>query len=165
MSDQSPILSVECLRDTRPPAYATPGAAAFDLPLAAFLSGPDFIPMESPGDDDLAYKSLTLAPGLQVWVGTGLRVSIPPGYMLQLAPRSGLGAMRGLVLGNSIGIIDSDYRQEVKLALWNRGEQGIGLDRGDRVAQAALVPAPQARIEPVASIEATDRGGFGSTGK
>lgn len=108
--------------------------------------------------------SVTLAPDMQVWAGTGLRFEIPAGYGLLLAPRSGLGAKRGLVLANEVAVIDSDYRSEIKLALRNRGDRGIAIHPGDRVAQAWLLPAPQARFCEVASIDETGRGGFGSTG-
>lgn len=155
---------IERIRNVNMPAYTTPGAAAFDLEVGDFLSTPDWVPTGNPGDAPVNMDAVTLAPNLQVWAGTGLRIEIPEGYGLLLAPRSGLGAKRGLVLGNQVAVIDSDYRSEIKLALWNRSDMGIAINRGDRVAQAWMLPAPQARFCEVECIEETGRGGFGSTG-
>lgn len=155
---------IERIRNVSWPAYTTPGAAAFDLEVGDFLSTPDFAPTGNPGDAPVNLDKVTLAPNMQIWAGTGLRVDIPEGYGLLICPRSGLGAKRGLLLGNGAAVIDSDYTSEIKLALWNRSDMGIAIERGDRVAQAWLLPAPQARLCEVASIEQTGRGGFGSSG-
>lgn len=153
----------ERVRDVAVPAYSSHGAAAFDLEIGGFLSTPDFAPTAGPGDIPVGMRSVTLGPNLQVWAGTGIRMQLPDGYGLLIAPRSGLGAKRGLILGNGVAVIDSDYRSEIKLALWNRGDRGIQLDHGDRVAQGWIVPAPQARFCE-GDIDETGRGAFGSTG-
>lgn len=156
---------IERTRNVDMPRYATPGSAAFDLSVGDFLSPPDFAPTGGPSDVPVHMSQVTLAPNMQVWVGTGLRMQLPEGYGLMIAPRSGLGTKRGLVLGNQVAVIDSDFRSEIKLALWNRSDMGIEINRHDRVAQAWLMPAPQAVFEDVASIEQTGRGEFGSSGR
>ncbi|MFB6311525.1 MAG: dUTP diphosphatase [Salinirussus sp.] len=157
-------VNIEITRDVERPGYATDGAAAFDLQVGDFLSVPDWLPTAGPGDMPVGMNRVTLGPNLQCWVGTGIRMDIPEGYGLLICPRSGLGAKRGLVLGNGAAVIDSDYTAEIKLALWNRGDQGIEINRGDRVAQAWLLPAVQANFCAVRSIEDSGRGAFGSTG-
>lgn len=157
-------LGVCLIRDVATPGYATPGSAAFDLEVGAFLSSAGVPPVESPGDDDMGFTELHLQSGRQVWVGTGIIADIPAGFGLMIVPRSGVGTKKGLVLGNGTAVIDSDYRSEIKLALMNRSKVAIPIERHMRVAQAWLVPAPQAEIIQVDSVESTGRGGFGSTG-
>ena len=128
------------------PSYATAGAAGLDLRAA--------VP-----------SRLVVAPGERALVPTGLRIAVTAGYEGQVRPRSGLALRHGIVLPNSPGTIDSDYRGEVQVILWNTGAEPFAIARGDRIAQ--LVVAPVARVElEEAALDETSRGagGFGSTG-
>jgi dUTP pyrophosphatase len=129
------------------PAYATDGAAGMDL-LAAVMS-PVVIP-----------------PGGRMLVPTGLRIALPPGYELQLRPRSGLALRHGIVLPNSPGTIDEDYRGEIGVILLNAGDAPFTVERGMRIAQAVIAPVVRAAWREVTELPATARGagGFGSTG-
>ncbi|WP_338665425.1 dUTP diphosphatase [Pararoseomonas sp. SCSIO 73927] len=129
------------------PAYATDGAAAMDL-LAA---------VEAP---------LTIPPGERALVPTGLTVALPPGHEWQIRPRSGLALKNGIVLANSPGTIDEDYRGEVGVIVLNAGQESFTVERGMRIAQAVLAPVTRAVFEEAESLEGTARGagGFGSTG-
>ena len=130
------------------PAYATAGAAGMDL-LAA---------VDSP---------VTLAPGARALIPTGLTIALPAGYELQIRPRSGLALRHGIVLPNSPGTIDEDYRGELQVILLNAGDAPFTVERGARIAQAVLAPVTRARWYEVAELNATarDAGGFGSTGR
>ena len=127
------------------PAYATAGAAGMDV---------------------LAAEDVTLAPGARHAVATGLSLAIPPGYEIQVRPRSGLALRHGISAPNTPGTIDSDYRGELKVILINHGAEPFAIHRGDRVAQLVLAPVIQAAWEEVAELDDTERGagGFGSTG-
>jgi len=129
------------------PSYATDGAAGMDL-LAAVMS-PVVIP-----------------PGGRMLVPTGLRIAIPPGYELQVRPRSGLALRNGVVLPNSPGTIDEDYRGEVGVIVLNAGDAPFTVERGMRIAQAVIAPVVRAAWREVAELPETARGsgGFGSTG-
>ncbi len=129
------------------PSYATPGAAGMDL-LAAVAA------------------PLTLAPGQRSLVPTGLAVAIPPGHELQIRPRSGLALKNGIVLPNSPGTIDEDYRGELQVIVMNAGQEPFTIERGMRIAQAVLAPVVRATWHEVPELDATARGagGFGSTG-
>ena len=129
------------------PSYATPGSAGMDL-RAAVESSKSLAPMER-------------------WaVPTGLRVAIPSGWEGQIRPRSGLAFRHGLSIPNAPGTIDSDYRGELKVLLINLGPEPIVIERGMRIAQMLITPAPQVEIVRVADLDDTERGagGFGSTG-
>jgi len=131
------------------PAYATAGSAGLDL--RACLDAP-----------------ITLAPGDTVLVRTGLAIHIgDPGYAALILPRSGLGHKHGIVLGNLVGLIDSDYQGELMVSTWNRGQTSFTLEPFDRLAQLVIVPVAQVGFEIVDDFAASDRGtgGFGSTGK
>jgi len=130
------------------PAYATAGAAGMDL-LAA---------VDAP---------VTLAPGARALIPTGLAVALPAGYELQIRPRSGLALRHGIVLPNSPGTIDEDYRGELQVILLNAGDAPFTVERGTRIAQAVLSPVTRARWHEVTELDATarDTGGFGSTGR
>ena len=130
------------------PAYATAGAAGMDL-LAAVTT------------------PVTIAPGQRALIPTGLAIALPPGYELQIRPRSGLALRHGIVLPNSPGTIDEDYRGEIQVILLNTGDAPFVVERGARIAQAVLAPVTRARWHEVASLDATERdaGGFGSTGR
>jgi len=131
------------------PRYATPGAGAMDL--HACLDGP-----------------LTLAAQEVALVGTGVAVHIAePELAGVVLPRSGLGHRHGLVLGNLVGLIDSDYQGEIKLSCWNRGNSSFTIQPGDRIAQLAFIPWVRASWQVVEMFEETSRGqdGFGHTGK
>lgn len=129
------------------PAYATAGAAAMDL-LAA-VSAPVVIP-----------------PGGRALVPTGLAMALPPGHELQVRPRSGLALRHGIVLPNSPGTIDEDYRGEVQVIVLNAGDSPFTVERGMRIAQAVLAPVLRAAWHEVDMLDETGRGrgGFGSTG-
>ena len=131
------------------PAYATPGAAGLDL--RACLDEP-----------------LHLAPGAAALIPTGLAIHIgDPGLAAMLLPRSGLGHKHGIVLGNLVGLIDSDYQGPLMVSCWNRGTAGFVVQPMERIAQMVIVPVVQARFERVDSFDASHRGegGFGSTGR
>ena len=129
------------------PEYATAGAAGMDL-LAA---------VDAP---------LVVAPGARALVPTGLLVAVPAGHELQIRPRSGLALRHGLVLPNSPGTIDEDYRGELQVIVMNLGEAAFTVERGMRIAQAVLAPVTRAAFREVATLDGTERGagGFGSTG-
>ncbi|HET8848320.1 MAG TPA: dUTP diphosphatase [Marinobacter sp.] len=130
------------------PEYATAGSAGLDL--RACLPEP-----------------LTLKPGDTQLIPTGLSVHIAdPSLAGMILPRSGLGHKHGIVLGNLVGLIDSDYQGELMVSCWNRGQQPFTIEVGERIAQLVLVPVVQADFEVVTEFDASDRGegGFGSTG-
>jgi len=129
------------------PRYMTEGAAGMDV--CAALEG-----------------ELVLRPGERTLVPTGLKFAVPPGYELQIRPRSGLALKNGLSLLNSPGTLDSDYRGELKLILANLGSEPFTLRRGDRIAQLVLAPVVQAELDEVDDLPPTGRaeGGFGHTG-
>ena len=128
------------------PSYATEGAAGLDV---------------------VAAEDLTLEPGARHAVATGFAIAIPPGFEVQVRPRSGLALKHGITCLNTPGTIDEDYRGEVKIILTNLGGEPFEVRRGERIAQ--LVPAPvlKAAFEEVADLDDTGRGagGFGSTGR
>ncbi len=131
------------------PAYATPGSAGLDL--RACID-----------------TQMTLEPGQTVLVPTGLAVHIgDPGYAALILPRSGLGHKHGIVLGNLVGLIDSDYQGELMISTWNRGETTFKLNPMERLAQLVIVPVMQAEFSIVDDFAPSERGagGFGSTGK
>lgn len=118
---------------------------------------------------DLSVKTeeaLVLCPGAHQTIHTGLSCALPRGYFGLIAIRSGLGS-RGLVLSNGLGIIDEDYRGEIRIPLYNHGEETIRLENGERVAQMILIPYIQPILEEVDQLEETERGkeGFGSSGR
>jgi dUTP diphosphatase len=130
------------------PHYATPGAAGLDL--RACLDAP-----------------LTLEPGDSELVPSGIAIHLgDPGYAAIVLPRSGLGAKHGIVLGNLVGLIDSDYQGQVFVSLWNRGKVAFTVQPMDRIAQLVVVPVAQVELHVVEEFTATSRGagGFGSTG-
>lgn len=129
------------------PAYATPGAAGMDV--VAALDEP-----------------LVLAPGARAAVPTGLAMAIPPGFEVQVRPRSGLASNHGLTVANAPGTIDSDYRGELKVLLINLGPDPVTITRGMRIAQLVPAAVTRAALTPVESLDETTRntGGFGSTG-
>lgn len=131
------------------PAYATPGAAAADL--CAVLDAP-----------------LTLEPGQRAMVPTGLAIELPgPDCVALVYARSGLAIKQGVTLSNCVGVIDSDYRGEIKVGLVNLGAAPVTLAPGERVAQLCIAPVWQAAFTPAEELSDTDRGagGFGSTGR
>jgi len=131
------------------PAYATPGSAGLDL--RACLDAP-----------------LTIAPGETVLVPTGLAIHIgDPGYAAMILPRSGLGHKSGIVLGNLVGLIDSDYQGQLMVSTWNRSSTAFVLQPMERLAQLIVVPVLQVAFNVVTDFASSDRGvgGFGSTGK
>jgi dUTP pyrophosphatase len=131
------------------PAYGSPGAAGLDL--RACLDAP-----------------LTLEPGDSKLVPSGVAIHLgDPGYAALVLPRSGLGAKNGIVLGNLVGLIDSDYQGQVFVSVWNRGQAAFTIQPMDRIAQMIIVPVLQVEWNVVDEFEASSRGagGFGSTGK
>ena len=131
------------------PAYATPGSAGLDL--RACIDAP-----------------LTLEPGQTHLVPTGLAIHVAdPGYAAVILPRSGLGHKNGIVLGNLVGLIDSDYQGQLMISTWNRGHTSFTLNPFERLAQLVIVPVLQAEFNIVEEFgdSARGAGGFGSTGK
>ena len=131
------------------PAYATTGSAGLDL--RACLDEP-----------------LTLQPGETALVPTGLAIHVgDPSYAALILPRSGLGHKHGIVLGNLVGLIDSDYQGQLMISTWNRGQTAFTLNPMERLAQLVIVPVVQAEFNIVDDFEQSERGagGFGSTGK
>ena len=130
------------------PAYATPGSAGLDL--RACIDAP-----------------LVLEPGSTTLIPTGLSIHIAdPGLAAMILPRSGLGHKHGIVLGNLVGLIDSDYQGELMVSCWNRGQTPFTIAVGERIAQLILVPVVQAHFELVDEFDESQRGagGFGHSG-
>ena len=130
------------------PQYATPGSAGLDL--RAMLQ-----------------QDLLLEPGQTVLIPTGLSIYIAdPGLAALILPRSGLGHKHGIVLGNLVGLIDSDYQGELMVSCWNRGNSAFNISVGERLAQLVLVPVVQAHFELVSEFDESQRGsgGFGHSG-
>jgi len=136
--------------DTFPlPTYATPGSAGMDL--RACLD-----------------ETLTLAPGQTELIPTGLSIHIAdPSLCAMILPRSGLGHKHGIVLGNLVGLIDSDYQGQLFVSCWNRGQTTFSMAPGERIAQLVLVPVVQTEFEVVTEFSDSERGdgGFGSSGR
>ena len=111
-------------------------------------------------------EPVVIAPGEIRLIATGFGVALPPGFELQVRPRSGLAIKHGITVVNAPGTIDADYRGEVRIGLVNLGREAFTIRRGDRIAQLVLAPVCQARLRVVASLEQTSRGsgGFGHTG-
>jgi dUTP pyrophosphatase len=130
------------------PTYATQGSAGMDL--RACLS-----------------EAKVLEPGETALIPTGIAIHIgDPGFAATLLPRSGLGHKHGIVLGNLVGLIDSDYQGQLMVSCWNRGHQTFTIEVGERIAQMVILPVVQAQFKVVDEFDATERGegGFGSTG-
>ncbi len=130
------------------PEYATDGSAGMDL--RACIDG-----------------SLTLKPGETELIPTGIAIHISdPGYAATILPRSGLGHKHGIVLGNLVGLIDSDYQGQLFISCWNRGNKEFTIDSGDRIAQLVILPVLQVELETVKEFNDSERGdgGFGSSG-
>lgn len=130
------------------PAYATPGSAGMDL--RAMID-----------------TQLTIAPGETVLIPTGIAIHVAdPGLAAVILPRSGLGHKHGIVLGNLVGLIDSDYQGPLMVSCWNRGSQPFSIEIGDRLAQLVFVPVVQAQFKLVDEFDSSDRGegGFGHSG-
>ncbi len=131
------------------PAYATPGSAGLDL--RACVDAP-----------------VVLAPGQAQLIPTGLAMHLgDPGLAAMILPRSGLGHKHGIVLGNLVGLIDSDYQGPLMVSCWNRGSESFTIQPLERIAQLVIVPVVQAQFRQVESFDASERGegGFGSTGR
>jgi dUTP pyrophosphatase len=130
------------------PVYATEGAAGMDLLAAVF-------------------EPVVIASGQRLLIPTGLSIALPPGYELQIRPRSGLALRNGIVLPNSPGTIDEDYRGEIQVIVLNTGSEPFRVERGTRIAQAVLAPVVRAAWDEVSDLDVTARneGGFGSTGR
>jgi len=131
------------------PAYATAGAAGFDIRAC--------LPEEEP---------VVLQPGERALIPTGFAVAVPEGYELQVRPRSGLAVKHGLTVLNAPGTVDADYRGPVAVPLINLGQEPFTIRRGERIAQGVVAAAPQVRFVEVSELDETERGqgGFGSTG-
>lgn len=130
------------------PTYATPGSAGMDLRAC----------IETP---------LTLKPGDTELIPTGMAIHISdPGYAATILPRSGLGHKHGIVLGNLVGLIDSDYQGQLYVSCWNRGNTEFTIEIGDRIAQLVILPVAQVDFEVVDEFSDSERGegGFGSSG-
>jgi dUTP pyrophosphatase len=134
---------------SRLPAYASAGAAGLDL--RACIDA-----------------SIVLEPGRTELIPTGIAIHVgDPGYAALILPRSGLGHKHGIVLGNLVGLIDSDYQGQLMVSCWNRGQSTFTVDPFERIAQLVIVPVAHARFEVVDEFVSSERGasGFGSTGR
>ena len=143
------ILDERIGREFPLPQHATPGSAGMDL--RACIDGP-----------------LTLAPGAVALIATGLSIFVEdPGLAAILLPRSGLGHKNGIVLGNLVGLIDSDYQGPLMVSCWNRGSTSFTVAPGDRIAQMVIVPVVHVEFDVVEDFSISQRGagGFGSSGK
>jgi dUTP diphosphatase len=148
-SVQLRVLDERIGREFPLPARATAGSAGFDL--RACLKDP-----------------LVLAPGACELIPTGIAIHIAdPGLAAMILPRSGLGHKHGIVLGNLVGLIDSDYQGELMISCWNRGQQDFAIEPGERIAQLVIVPVVPATFEVVETFDQSKRGagGFGHTGR
>lgn len=136
------------------------------LPHGAGLALPAYATAGAAGMDVLAAEDVTLDPGARHAVATGFALAIPPGYEIQVRPRSGLALRHGVSVPNTPGTVDCDYRGELKVILINHGDRPFAITRGDRVAQLVLAPVAQAAWTEVSELDETARGagGFGSTG-
>ncbi len=142
------ILNPKIGTDFPIPAYATEGSAGLDL--RACLD-----------------KAINLAPGQTLLIPTGIAIYIgDPSIAATILPRSGLGHKQGIVLGNLVGLIDSDYQGELMISCWNRSEQPFTIEPGERIAQLVFVPVIQASFNIVTEFKSTERGegGFGHSG-
>ena len=140
-------IKIKLTRGAQIPKYATNGSAAVDL--CAIIDSP-----------------ITLAPGERALIPTGIALSIPDGYVGVVAARSGLACKKGICLSNGIGVIDSDYRGEISVGLFNSSKDEFTVERGERIAQLMFVPVESAVFVSTDSLDETERGegGFGSTG-
>ncbi len=146
---QVKILDARVGRELALPAYATSGSAGLDL--RACLDA-----------------ALTLQPGRAELIPTGLAIHLEdPGLTAVILPRSGLGHRHGIVLGNLVGLIDSDYQGELKVSCWNRSSEPFTIEPGERIAQLVVVPVVQVELRVVEEFEASRRGagGFGHSGR
>ncbi len=146
---QLKVLDARVGGDFALPAYATDGSAGLDL--RACLDVP-----------------LEIAPGEVELISTGIAIHMDDPHMAAvIIPRSGLGHKHGIVLGNLVGLIDSDYQGPIKVSCWNRGGQNFIIEPGDRIAQLVVVPVIKAQFEVVDEFQASERGagGFGSSGR
>ena len=146
---QVKVLNSRIGNDIPLPTYSTEGSAGMDL--RACLDQP-----------------LILEPGERELISTGLAIYIEdPAHAALILPRSGLGHKHGIVLGNLVGLIDSDYQGELMVSAWNRGNAGFQIEPGERIAQLVVVPVHQVEFEVVEDFTTTDRGtsGFGSSGR
>ena len=145
---QVKILNAKIGKEIPMPSYSTPGSAGMDL--RACLE-----------------ESIDLAPAETSLIPTGVAIFVAdPGYAALILPRSGLGHKHGIVLGNLVGLIDSDYQGELMISAWNRGSSNFTIEPGDRIAQLIVVPVQQVEFSIVSEFLSTERGtgGFGSSG-
>lgn len=148
-SIQLKILNPRLGQDIPLPTYATPGSAGLDL--RACID-----------------SNISLKPGETTLIPTGMAIHIAdPTLAAVILPRSGLGHKHGIVLGNLVGLIDSDYQGQLFVSVWNRGQTDFTIEIGERIAQLVFVPVVQAHFEVVDDFHASERGtgGFGSTGR
>ena len=146
---QVKILNPKINQEIALPGYSTTGSAGLDL--RACLN-----------------EALTLKPGATELIPTGLAIYIEdPSYAAVILPRSGLGHKHGIVLGNLVGLIDSDYQGELIISAWNRGDTSFVIEPGERIAQLVIIPVQQVEFRLVEEFSSTDRGtdGFGSSGR
>ncbi len=146
---QLKILDPRIGKDIALPEYATAGSAGMDLRAALD-------------------KTTTIKPGETLLIPTGISIYVEdPNMAAVVLPRSGLGHKHGIVLGNLVGLIDSDYQGQLFVSCWNRGKDSFTIEVGDRIAQLVIVPVIQVDFEVVESFESTHRGagGFGHSGK
>ena len=160
-------ISVERLHPDVPlPAPATPGAAGYDV-VAWLPEGKNALLYTAAGRSTVSGPEVILQPGHRALIPTGLSVGLPPGWEVQVRPRSGMALKEGVTVLNSPGTIDADYRGEIGIILINHGHAPFVVRHGERVAQLLVAPVSPAVFLPVPHLDVTDRGsgGFGSTGR
>lgn len=162
-------VKVRTVDGTQVPLYASEGAAGFDLVGTSFkqlFNGKKQVDLTQNLKHSTSKGYINLRPAERVLIGTGLYMEIPEGYQLEIRSRSGLALNKGLIVLNSPGTIDADYRGEIGVILYNSNEYLVEVKLGERIAQAVLMPVYQAQFDLVENLSETERGagGFGSTG-
>ncbi len=149
------VRRVDGASDLPLPSYRTAASAGLDLRARAFVV------------EGVEATRVALPPGARALVKTGVAIALPPGHVGLVCPRSGLALAHGLGVVNGPGVLDEDFRGEVGVLLINHGAAPVELERGERIAQLVVVPAPRLDVREVASLDDTARGdgGFGSTGR
>jgi dUTP pyrophosphatase len=161
--------------DVKVPQYGSTGASGFDLVVHNFKTryraannDPDIFPLNSWNKDSVHYiHELTLLPGARALIGCGFSIAVPENYEVQIRSRSGKALKEGIIVLNSPGTIDNDYRGEIGAIILNTSNDTVIIKKGDRIAQGVVCPIYRASFYNVHQLSTTDRGsgGFGSTGK
>ena len=146
--------------------YQTSGCAGFDLRYISLPFKPLILHSKSSGKKSSGKEPIVIPSGENKLVPTGLKMQIPDGFYLAIHPRSGLALKHNITLGNAVGVVDSDYRGEIHVIIYNAGSRAFVIKEGDRIAQAVLMKHEKVKFDFVDELNETERGegGFGSTG-